>query len=112
MTDHPHTLLFDGPLCRAARTLLGLSQLELCGAADCSRKLLNDFENSLIRPKDTKLEAIKAGLEREGAVFVRIDDMLAVGVRPGRSSRRSARGRSFATGPGEPDGTSVTDGEP
>lgn len=96
MSDHPHAPLFDGPLCRAARTLLGISQMELCAAADCSRKLLNDFENGLIVPKVSKLDAIKAGLEGEGAVFIRIDDMLAVGVRPGRSSRRSARGRSFA----------------
>lgn len=87
--------LFDGPICRAARTLLGLSQLELCTVAHCSRKLLNDFENGLVRPKASKIDAIKMGLEHQGAVFIRIDDMLTVGVRPGRSGLRSARGRSF-----------------
>lgn len=88
----PH---FDGALCRGARALLGISQTELSTAASCGRKLVNDFENNLSLPKAAKIASIRMALEDAGAVFIRIDDMMMVGVRPGQASSRSARARVF-----------------
>ncbi|MBB3937219.1 helix-turn-helix domain-containing protein [Aureimonas phyllosphaerae] len=100
--DQPE--LLDGPLCRAARALLGLSQNELCSIAGCGRKLLNDFENGLVHPKRSKIAAIRAALEEGGAVFVRINDTLMVGPAGGSGVARSARARRFAEDRlGEPD---------
>ena len=74
----------------------GKCEFQLCDAAGCGRKLLNDFENGLVTPKVSKRTDMKAALERSGAVFARIGDIAAVGIRPGSAAARSARGRAFA----------------
>lgn len=96
MTDEPLPPTFDGALCRAARSLLALSQLELCERAQVSRKLLNDFENGLRVPKPITVASIREALERPGAVFVRVGDLLTVGSRTRDATARSPRSRGFA----------------
>ena len=78
--------------------MLGMSQQELCDAAGCGRKLLNDFENGLTIPKPSKRQDIKSALERAGAVFGSIGSVAVVGERSGTAGSRSARGRAFAEG--------------
>ncbi|RIY01615.1 XRE family transcriptional regulator [Aureimonas flava] len=102
---------FDGASCRGARALLGISQTELATAAGCGRKLVNDFENGGVVPKATKVAAMREALEEAGAVFVRIDDMLMIGVRPGQGAPRSARARVFEERPGNSTETPEDDRE-
>jgi transcriptional regulator with XRE-family HTH domain len=87
----------DGLLCRAARSLLGISQEELCARAGCSRSLLNDFENGARVPKVTSALRIRTALEQSGALFLVNGATIAVGLAPEAGSDRTARARTFAS---------------
>ncbi len=75
--------------------MLGISQKELCADAECSRKLLNDFENGIRRPHRRNVERIRAALETAGASFVFDGAKVGVLVDPARVSSRTARGRTM-----------------
>ena len=66
--------------CRAARGLLGISQMQLCELADITHKPLVDFERGKTKPYASTLERICAALEGQGVVFEGPDG-LGPGVR-------------------------------
>lgn len=86
----------NGVSCRGARAMLGISQSELCADAECSRKLLNDFENGIRRPHLRNVERIRAALEAAGASFLIDGERVGVMVDASRASSRTARGRTMA----------------
>ena len=61
---------FSPQQCRAARSLLGLHQEELCKLAKVTIKTLSDFESGKTKPYARTLDAIKEALEKAGVVFV------------------------------------------
>ncbi len=85
----------DAAACRGARHMLGLSQEQVCTDAGCGRKLLNDFENGLVFPKDSKVAAIKKALELRGAVFLEMPGYIAVAVTADAAAARSPRAEAF-----------------
>ncbi len=93
--DLPPTQTIDGVACRGARAMLGLSQNELCEAAGCARKLLNDFENDIRVPGQEKRDQIRRALETAGARFYLSETGIVVGVRLGAASGKSARAKAF-----------------
>jgi len=88
-------LPIDGVACRGARAMLGVSQVALSKAADCGRKLLNDFENGVRAPRVGNAVRIREALEDLGAVFLTCDGRVAVGVDPEAASMRTPRARSL-----------------
>ena len=64
--------------CRAARGLLGISQMQLCELAGITHKPLVDFERGKTKPYASTLERICAALEAGGVEFTNGD---APGVR-------------------------------
>jgi transcriptional regulator with XRE-family HTH domain len=75
--------------------MLGLSQEEVCAQAGCARKTLTDFENDIRLPSQEKILDIRRALELSGAQFFVSDNGIAVGVRSGRASSRTARAKAF-----------------
>jgi predicted transcriptional regulator len=55
--------------CRAARVLIGMSQVEFARAADVPRGIITDFEVSSLPPKPAYLEAMLRVLEAAGVEF-------------------------------------------
>ena len=55
--------------CRAARGLLGISQMQLCELAGITHKPLVDFERGKTKPYASTLERICAALEGQGVNF-------------------------------------------
>ena len=68
--------------CRAARGLLGISQMQLCELAGITHKPLVDFERGKTKPYATTLESIRAALEGQGVEFTN-DDAQGVRLRTG-----------------------------
>lgn len=60
--------------CRAARALLGWSQVDLAEAAGVSRATLAEFENERHRPLTRTLVEIRRVLEGAGVTFIDQDD--------------------------------------
>lgn len=56
--------------CRAARALLGLSQVQLCNLAGISHKPLVDFEKGKTHPYPSTIEKLRQVLEAEGVEFI------------------------------------------
>lgn len=56
--------------CRAARTVLNLSQTDLARAASVGRSTVSDFEATARRPKPVNLAALRDALETGGVVFI------------------------------------------
>ena len=61
---------FSPAQCRAARGLLGLSQLEIAKAAHLTAPTLRAFERYGKEPSHNNLQALRAALEAAGIVFV------------------------------------------
>lgn len=91
----PSNARIEGAACRGARHMLGLSQDEVCIDAKCGRKLLNDFENGLVQPKDSKVAAIRGALERRGAQFLMMPGFIAVAVPEPLAAAKSPRAKGF-----------------
>ena len=68
--------------CRAARGLLGISQMQLCELAGITHKPLVDFERGKTKPYATTLERVRAALEGQGVEFTN-DDAQGVRLRTG-----------------------------
>lgn len=66
--------------CRAARSMLGMHQEELCGRSGVTIKTLSDFEKGKTKPYASTLEKIREALEAAGVVFVDSNG-LGAGVR-------------------------------
>ena len=76
MTDSPIT----PAQCRAARSLLGLSQEDLCKLANVSRAPVAGFEGGKTKTYASTLQKLRAALEGAGVVFVDSNE-LGPGVR-------------------------------
>jgi DNA-binding transcriptional regulator YiaG len=55
---------------RAARGLVGVSQVELARSANLSESTVRDFEKGRRMPSINNLEAIRRALEARGAIFL------------------------------------------
>lgn len=66
----PEGLTLPGALIQAARSLLALSQLDLSSRAGVSKKIVNDYENGFITPKQAIVDRLRECLEGEGARFI------------------------------------------
>lgn len=56
--------------CRAARSLVGMNQNDLCAAAGITIKTLSDFEAGKTKPYARTLDALRAAMEAAGVVFI------------------------------------------
>ena len=56
--------------CRAARSVLNLSQTELARAAGVGRSTVSDFEGASRRPNPANLAALRDALEAAGVAFI------------------------------------------
>ncbi len=56
--------------CRAARSMLGMHQEELCERSDVTIKTLSDFEKGKTKPYASTLQKLRSALEAAGVVFV------------------------------------------
>lgn len=56
--------------CRAARAMLGWSQLELAQRANVAKQTLADFERGARKPYARTLDDIRATLESGGVAFI------------------------------------------
>lgn len=61
--------MLDGRSIRAARSLLGWSQLELCKRAGISRATLNDLENNTGDPRRSSQSSVEETLRKSGIEF-------------------------------------------
>lgn len=68
----------DGRLFRAARAILGLTQIELCSEAKISRATLNDLERGRGDPRQSSFLAVEDAFKRRGIVFMREDDRIGL----------------------------------
>jgi transcriptional regulator with XRE-family HTH domain len=76
----------EGRQIKAARMLLGWSQLDLCERSGISRATLSDVEGERGDPKRSSLGAIEAAFHKAGVVFT--DDGKEIGVRAPKGGRR------------------------
>ena len=69
---HPRILsrTFNGSRCRRARCQLGVSQKRLADIAGVSERCLWSFEQGLVRPHSSTVEAVFGALRRCGAIEV------------------------------------------
>jgi transcriptional regulator with XRE-family HTH domain len=56
--------------CRAARSFLGLKQVELANDCGLSKTAITHFESGLFRPRSENMTAIKTALESRGIEFL------------------------------------------
>lgn len=70
LNEFPPEQALPGELIQAARTLLAMSQSDLSTAAAVSKKLINDYENRFIAPKQAIVGRLRAALELQGARFI------------------------------------------
>lgn len=56
--------------CRAARSLLGMKQDDLCRSANVTSKTLSDFERGETTPYASTLEKLQKALEDAGVMFI------------------------------------------
>ena len=73
--------IFDGPLARAARALVGVSAKEVAGKANVRKSELKDFEKGLEDLTEQQEHRVLEALEEFGARFVRDDSQGGYGVR-------------------------------
>jgi DNA-binding XRE family transcriptional regulator len=59
----------DGPLCRAARALLGMEQTDLAARAGVSATTIRNLESGRVQPRRAQLTMIKMALEAAGVQF-------------------------------------------
>ena len=58
-----------GRLCKAARALLGITQVDLANAANVAKQTVVNFERGAHTPYPNNLSAIRRALESEGVSF-------------------------------------------
>ncbi|WP_420345606.1 helix-turn-helix domain-containing protein [Pelagibius sp.] len=66
--------------CRAARGLVGMSQVELAEAAGVGRSTVADFERGAREPQPESLAALRKALEAAGIEFLEETRTRGVGV--------------------------------
>lgn len=79
--DAPGETILFPDLCRAARYLLNLSQLDIAKAAGIVRSTVAEFERGARKPRANSMTAICAALEAAGVTFIEGDDTAGPGVR-------------------------------
>ena len=82
-----------GVVCRAARELLGLTQLEISKLSDVSKKTINDFENEKVEPRSRVIRALREALEERGARFYRSGEAIGVLVSRRHEKHDAAGGK-------------------
>lgn len=67
---HDQTMKFSPNQCRAARGLLGMTQVHLARKSGVSLRTIISFEQSEHQPMPANLRAIRGALEVAGAIFI------------------------------------------
>ena len=88
--------LLTPALCRAARGLLDWTQADLAGRAEVSRGTIRDYEGGHHGMHRASTAQVKRALEDAGIIFIVIDDLVAVALRPS-----PVTGDAAAAGPAE-----------
>jgi DNA-binding XRE family transcriptional regulator len=63
-------ILITAAQCRAARALVGISQIDLAASANVARQTVVDFERGARTPYANNLGAIRTALETAGVIFI------------------------------------------
>jgi transcriptional regulator with XRE-family HTH domain len=74
-------LMIIGPLCKAARALVGVSRSKLAANSGVDTHTIELFERGLDAPDETVITALQSALEVLGAMFIPEDGSHGVGVR-------------------------------
>ncbi len=75
------TAMLTGPLCAAARALVGISQSRLANKVGIVESVVMDFENGRSEPDEATIELLRSKLEELGAIFLPDGKTMGAGVR-------------------------------
>jgi transcriptional regulator with XRE-family HTH domain len=73
--------MITGPLCKAARALVGVSRSKLAANSGVDTRTIELFERSISVPDETTIARLQSALEVLGAMFVSEEGSLGAGVR-------------------------------
>jgi transcriptional regulator with XRE-family HTH domain len=73
--------MITGPLCKAARALVGVSRFKLAANSGVDRRAIELFERSIAVPDDAAIAALRSALEALGALFIPEEGSYGAGVR-------------------------------
>ena len=73
--------MITGPLCKAARALVGVSRTKLAANSEVETRTIELFERGISIPDDTTITALQSALEVLGAMFIPEERSLGAGVR-------------------------------
>jgi hypothetical protein len=73
--------MITGPLCKAARALVGVSRYKLAANSGVDTRAIELFERSISVPDEAAVVALQSALEVLGAMFIPEEGSHGVGVR-------------------------------
>jgi hypothetical protein len=73
--------MITGPLCKAARALVGVSRYKLAANSGVDTHAIELFERSISVPDEAAIAALQSALEVLGAMFIPEEGSHGVGVR-------------------------------
>ena len=73
--------MITGPLCKAARALVGISRYKLAANSGVDTRAIELFERSISVPDEAAVAALQSALEVLGAMFIPEEGSHGVGVR-------------------------------
>ena len=73
--------MITGPLCKAARALVGVSRYKLAANSGVDTRAIELFERSISVPDEAAVAALRSALEVLGAMFIPEEGSHGVGVR-------------------------------
>ncbi|WP_311030374.1 XRE family transcriptional regulator [Mesorhizobium koreense] len=73
--------MITGPLCKAARALVGVSRYKLAANSGVDTRAIELFERSISVPDEAAVAALQSALEVLGAMFIPEEGSHGVGVR-------------------------------
>lgn len=73
--------MISGPLCAAARALVGISRPSLAKNLGIPEEVIKAFEAGINDPDETTIQLLKSKLEELGAAFIPDSKTMGVGVR-------------------------------
>jgi transcriptional regulator with XRE-family HTH domain len=73
--------MITGPLCKAARALVGVSRYKLAANSGVDTRAIELFERGISVPDEAAVAALRSALEVLGAMFIPEEGSHGVGVR-------------------------------
>jgi hypothetical protein len=80
-SNNQEVALITGPLCKAARALVGVSRSKLAANSGVDTHRVELFERGLGAPDEAVIAALQSALEALGAMFIPEDGSHGIGVR-------------------------------